>query len=38
MLKDHVAHCVEEAIRSGDPDAQRNKVAELMEVFGRSDR
>jgi DNA-binding FrmR family transcriptional regulator len=38
VLEDHVAHCVEQAIRSGDPDDQRRKVAELMEVFGRADR
>jgi len=38
VLKDHVAHCVEEAIRSGSADAQRAKIAELMEVFGRADR
>jgi DNA-binding FrmR family transcriptional regulator len=38
VLNDHVAHCVEAAIRSGDPDDQRRKVAELMEVFGRVDR
>jgi len=38
VLADHVAHCVEQAIASGDPDDQRRKVAELMEVFGRTDR
>jgi DNA-binding FrmR family transcriptional regulator len=38
VLQDHVAHCVEEAIRSGSPDAQREKVAELMAVLGRADR
>ncbi|MFA7264072.1 MAG: metal-sensitive transcriptional regulator [Caulobacter sp.] len=38
ILKDHVAHCVEHAIASGDADEQRRKVAELMEVFGRSAR
>ena len=38
VLKDHVGHCVEAAIRSGDPDDQRRKVAELMEVFGRVER
>jgi DNA-binding FrmR family transcriptional regulator len=36
VLRDHVAHCVEHAIASGDADEQRRKVAELMEVFGRS--
>lgn len=38
ILKDHVAHCVESAIASGDADEQRRKVAELIEVFGRSGR
>lgn len=33
VLKDHVGHCVEHAIASGDKDEQRRKVAELMEVF-----
>jgi len=32
ILRDHVAHCVEGAIASGDADDQRKKVAELMEV------
>jgi DNA-binding FrmR family transcriptional regulator len=35
VLKDHVAHCVEHAITSGDRGEQRRKVAELMEVLGR---
>lgn len=38
VLRDHVAHCVEHAIASGDADEQRRKVAELMDVFGRSAR
>jgi CsoR family transcriptional regulator, copper-sensing transcriptional repressor len=38
ILRDHVAHCVEEAITSGDKTAQRRKIAELMEVVGRADR
>ncbi|MFZ4607643.1 MAG: metal-sensitive transcriptional regulator [Caulobacter sp.] len=38
VLRDHVAHCVEHAIASGDADEQRRKVAELMDVFGRSGR
>jgi len=38
VLRDHVAHCVEHAIASGDAEEQRRKVAELMEVFGRSGR
>ncbi|MEW6270023.1 MAG: metal-sensitive transcriptional regulator [Thermodesulfobacteriota bacterium] len=35
MLRDHVSHCVEEAIQSGDAKEQRKKVAELMHVLGR---
>ncbi|GLK69229.1 metal-sensitive transcriptional regulator [Hansschlegelia plantiphila] len=35
ILKDHVGHCVENAIRSGDKDEQRQKVAELVDVLGR---
>jgi len=38
VLKDHVSHCVQHAIASGDPDEQRKKVAELMEVIERSNR
>jgi DNA-binding FrmR family transcriptional regulator len=38
ILKDHVAHCVEHAINSGDKADQRRKIAELMEVVGRVDR
>jgi DNA-binding FrmR family transcriptional regulator len=38
VLRDHVAHCVEEAIRSGNADEQRRKVAELMQVLARAER
>jgi DNA-binding FrmR family transcriptional regulator len=38
ILRDHVAHCVEHAIASGNVDEQRRKVAELMDVFARADR
>jgi DNA-binding FrmR family transcriptional regulator len=34
VLKDHVAHCVEHAISSGDQAEQRRKVAELLAVLG----
>jgi DNA-binding FrmR family transcriptional regulator len=36
VLKDHVAHCVEHAIASGDADDQRRKVGELLAVLERS--
>lgn len=38
VLRDHVAHCVEGAIASGNRADQRRKIAELMEVLGRAER
>ena len=38
VLRDHVAHCVEHAIASGNAVDQRRKVAELMDVLARSSR
>jgi DNA-binding FrmR family transcriptional regulator len=38
ILRDHVAHCVEHAIASGNKADQRRKIEELMEVVGRADR
>lgn len=38
ILRDHVGHCVENAIASGNRAEQRRKVAELMDVVGRADR
>ncbi len=38
ILKDHVAHCVEHAISSGNKADQREKIAELMAVIGRAER
>jgi DNA-binding FrmR family transcriptional regulator len=38
VIRDHAAHCVADAIRSGDPDEQRRKVDELIAVIGRADR
>jgi CsoR family transcriptional regulator, copper-sensing transcriptional repressor len=38
VLQDHVNHCVEAAIKSGDREDQRRKVAELMDVVARSGR
>jgi DNA-binding FrmR family transcriptional regulator len=38
ILRDHVAHCVEHAITSGDKVDQRRKIAELMDVVSRADR
>ena len=33
ILQDHIEHCVEHAIMSGDAADQRRKVAELVEVL-----
>ena len=38
VLRDHVSHCVEHAIASGDKSDQRKKIAELMAVIGRAER
>ncbi|MFO0995800.1 MAG: metal-sensitive transcriptional regulator [Alphaproteobacteria bacterium] len=35
VLKDHVAHCVEGAIESGNAKEQRKKLAELLRVLGQ---
>lgn len=36
VLQDHIAHCVEHAIRSGDKRAQREKIAELVATLARA--
>ena len=38
ILRDHVGHCVEHAIASGDKKDQRKKIAEIIDVLGRSNR
>ena len=38
VLKNHAATCVEDAVRSGDPEAQRAKVAELIDLFEKQRR
>ena len=38
ILRDHVAHCVEHAISSGNKADQRRKIEELMNVVGRANR
>lgn len=38
VLADHAASCVNEAIASGDPMAQREKFAELVDLFGKMKR
>lgn len=36
ILRDHLEHCVAEAFVSGDPQAQRDKVEELVATLARS--
>ena len=36
MLKDHLSHCIEGAIISGDIEEQRRKAAELIELMERA--
>jgi CsoR family transcriptional regulator, copper-sensing transcriptional repressor len=38
ILRDHVAHCVEHAVASGNKAEQRQKIAELMDVIARAER
>ncbi|MBS0298240.1 MAG: metal-sensitive transcriptional regulator [Proteobacteria bacterium] len=38
MLRDHLSHCIEGAIVSGDADEQRKKAGELIELLGRTAR
>lgn len=38
VLKQHIEHCVEHAITSGNAAEQRTKVTELMELLKRASR
>jgi DNA-binding FrmR family transcriptional regulator len=38
VLKDHVGHCVNNAIASGDKTDQRQKIAELVALLNRTAR
>jgi len=38
ILRDHIAHCVDHAMRSGNKADQRQKIEELMAVVSRADR
>ena len=38
VLRDHISHCVEHAIVSGNAAELRRLVSELMDVLGRSAR
>ena len=36
MLKDHLGHCIEGAIVSGNKDEQRRKAAEIIQLLERT--
>ena len=38
MLKDHMSHCIEDAIVSGNASEQRKKAAELITLLERAAR
>lgn len=38
MLKDHLGHCIEDAIVAGDAGQQRVKAQELIALLGRAGR
>ena len=38
LLKEHLTHCIEDAIVSGNTAEQRKKAAELIELLGRSEK
>ncbi|MCR5875097.1 metal-sensitive transcriptional regulator [Phenylobacterium sp. J426] len=38
MLRDHLGHCIEGAIVSGDKDEQRKKASELIQLLERTAR
>ena len=38
LLKDHLDHCIEGAIVSGNAEEQRRKASELIELLGRATR
>jgi len=38
ILRDHIGHCVEHAITSGNHAEQRRKITELVDLLGRASR
>jgi len=38
LLKEHLNHCIENAIVSGNVSEQRKKATELIELIGRSEK
>ncbi len=38
ILRDHVSHCIEHAITSGNASDQRTKISEIIDILGRSNK
>lgn len=38
LLANHMAHCVEGAVASGNPEEQRKKMAELVDLLRQAER
>ena len=38
LLKDHLNHCIVAAIQGGDPEEQRRKAGELIQILERSSK
>jgi len=38
LLKDHLNHCIVAAIQGGDPEEQRRKAGELIQILDRSNK
>lgn len=38
VLAVHAGHCIEETLESGNPDDQRKKFSELIDLFGKVGR
>ncbi len=38
MLRDHLGHCIEAAITGGDPEEQRQKAGELIQLLERTSK
>jgi len=36
VIDDHAAHCIEDAVASGDPAQQREKFTELLELLDKA--
>ena len=37
VVAEHLRHCVEDAVISGNPQDQRKKIAELIEIIGKAE-